>query len=136
MIIPDATANGVQNNSLKAMIIAHRPMRMRGPRKVWHDLSGEHHIARHKVCGSGLRVCHIRLGNPQIIFVKTGNGRMYKPRRGQYALVPLTFRSPNSLKQLMFLFVSYDDAASQPTILNLGTCRVSAESPLQSNIAV
>jgi len=33
----------------------------------------------------------------------------------------------------MFLFVSYDDAASQPTI-NLGTFRVSAETLLQPNI--
>ena len=64
MIIPDPTANGVKNNSLKAMIIAHRPMRMRGPRKVRHDLSGEHHVARYKVCGSGLRVGHTCLSNP------------------------------------------------------------------------
>ncbi len=41
MVIPDAIADRVEDNSLKTVIVAHWPFRFSGSRQVWHDRSGQ-----------------------------------------------------------------------------------------------
>ncbi|MEO1239721.1 MAG: hypothetical protein AAFW64_08730, partial [Pseudomonadota bacterium] len=45
MIVPNAAAYCVQDNALKAMIIAHGPVRMRRACKIGHRLFRHHSIA-------------------------------------------------------------------------------------------
>ena len=47
IIVPDATANGVKYNALKAVIITHWPMLVWYSCKMWHDLFCQYDISRY-----------------------------------------------------------------------------------------
>ena len=49
IIVPDATANGVEYNALKAVIITHWPMLVWCSCKMWHDLFCQYDISRYQI---------------------------------------------------------------------------------------
>ena len=49
IIVPDATANGVEYNALKAVIITHWPMLVWRSCKMWHDLFCQYDISRYQI---------------------------------------------------------------------------------------
>ena len=49
IIVPDAAANGVEYNALKAVIITHWPMLVWCSCKMWHDLFCQQNISRYQI---------------------------------------------------------------------------------------
>ena len=59
MIVPDTTANSVEHNALKAVIIAHWPVPVWRSCKMWHDLFCQYHISRYQVGSAQLGWWHV-----------------------------------------------------------------------------